>query len=163
MDCSLPGTSIHGILQTRILEWVAVPFCSRCLSDLLKNREFPSRPVVSTRHSHCHGLGSVPRQGTKDPASHGERPKQQNPNKQKPVKTKIPAMAAGLLGPCSSPSGALQPHHHTASFFSPQASARAIPSLGLFPVHPQANSYVSFPLRCNIFSSGRLSLTPPFK
>ena len=26
MDCSLPGCSIHGILQARILEWVAVPF-----------------------------------------------------------------------------------------------------------------------------------------
>jgi len=26
MDCSLPGSSVHGILQTRILEWVAVPF-----------------------------------------------------------------------------------------------------------------------------------------
>ena len=26
MDCSPPGSSIHGILQTRILEWVAIPF-----------------------------------------------------------------------------------------------------------------------------------------
>ena len=26
MDCSLPGFSVHGILQARILEWVAVPF-----------------------------------------------------------------------------------------------------------------------------------------
>ena len=26
MDYSLPGSSIHGILQARILEWVAVPF-----------------------------------------------------------------------------------------------------------------------------------------
>jgi len=25
MDCSPPGSSEHGILQTRILEWVAVP------------------------------------------------------------------------------------------------------------------------------------------
>ena len=25
MDCSLPGFSIHGILQARILEWVAIP------------------------------------------------------------------------------------------------------------------------------------------
>ena len=24
--CSLPGSSVHGILQARILEWVAVPF-----------------------------------------------------------------------------------------------------------------------------------------
>ena len=25
MDCSLPGSSVHGILQARILKWVAVP------------------------------------------------------------------------------------------------------------------------------------------
>ena len=25
MDCSLPGSSVCGILQTRILEWVAMP------------------------------------------------------------------------------------------------------------------------------------------
>ena len=33
MDCSLPGSSVHGILQARILEWVAVPF-SRVSSQL---------------------------------------------------------------------------------------------------------------------------------
>ena len=26
IDCSLPGSSVHGILQARILEWVAMPF-----------------------------------------------------------------------------------------------------------------------------------------
>ena len=25
-NCSLPGSSLHGIFQARILEWVAVPF-----------------------------------------------------------------------------------------------------------------------------------------
>ena len=25
MDCSLPGSSVHGILQARILKWVAFP------------------------------------------------------------------------------------------------------------------------------------------
>ena len=29
MDCSLPGSSIHGIFQTRILEWVAISFSRR--------------------------------------------------------------------------------------------------------------------------------------
>ena len=32
MDCSLPGSSVHGILQARILEWVAISF-SRDLPD----------------------------------------------------------------------------------------------------------------------------------
>ena len=26
MDCSLTGSSVHGILQARILEWVAISF-----------------------------------------------------------------------------------------------------------------------------------------
>ena len=26
MDYSPPGSSVHGILQARILEWVAIPF-----------------------------------------------------------------------------------------------------------------------------------------
>ena len=26
MDCSLPGSSVHGILQAKILEWVAISF-----------------------------------------------------------------------------------------------------------------------------------------
>ena len=26
MDCGPPGSSVHGILQARILEWVAIPF-----------------------------------------------------------------------------------------------------------------------------------------
>ena len=32
MDCSLPGSSVHGILQAIILKWVAVP-SSRDLPD----------------------------------------------------------------------------------------------------------------------------------
>ena len=32
MDCSLPGSSIHGIFQARILEWVAISF-SRYADD----------------------------------------------------------------------------------------------------------------------------------
>ena len=26
MDCSLPGSSVHGILQAIVLEWIAIPF-----------------------------------------------------------------------------------------------------------------------------------------
>ena len=29
MDCSLPGSSVHGILHARILEWVAMPSSGR--------------------------------------------------------------------------------------------------------------------------------------
>ena len=31
MDCSLPGFSVHGILQARTLEWVAISFSKKVL------------------------------------------------------------------------------------------------------------------------------------
>ena len=30
MDCSLPGSSIHGIFQARVLEWGAIAFSVQC-------------------------------------------------------------------------------------------------------------------------------------
>ena len=30
MDCSPPGSSVHGIFQTRVLEWGAIAFPSSC-------------------------------------------------------------------------------------------------------------------------------------
>ena len=33
MDCSLPGSSVHGILQARILEWFAVSFSRKLWLD----------------------------------------------------------------------------------------------------------------------------------
>ena len=30
VDCSPPGSSVHGILQARILEWVAMPLSRGC-------------------------------------------------------------------------------------------------------------------------------------
>ena len=29
MDCSLPGSSVHGILEAGVLEWVAISFSRR--------------------------------------------------------------------------------------------------------------------------------------
>ena len=40
IDCSLPGSSAHGILQARIPEWVAIPFSmtiSRCKKSVCQN------------------------------------------------------------------------------------------------------------------------------
>ena len=31
MDCTLPGSCIHGILQARVLEWVAIAFSIKSL------------------------------------------------------------------------------------------------------------------------------------
>ena len=43
MDCSLPGSSVHGIFQARVLEWVAISFSRR--SSRPKDRTWVSRIV----------------------------------------------------------------------------------------------------------------------
>ena len=78
MDGSLPGSSVHGILQARILQWVAIPF-SRDLPDLgieprflaLQADSLPSEPqrnpINAIKHnrtlSQC--LGKARNQGRK--------------------------------------------------------------------------------------------------
>jgi len=36
MDCSLPGSSIHGIFQARVLEWGAIAFSEKTVWEFLK-------------------------------------------------------------------------------------------------------------------------------
>ena len=36
MDCSLPGSFIHGILQARVLEWVAISFSRELVVSSIK-------------------------------------------------------------------------------------------------------------------------------
>ena len=38
MDCCLPGSSVHGILQARILEWVAISFSRGSANPKIKLR-----------------------------------------------------------------------------------------------------------------------------
>ena len=46
MDCSLPGSSIHGIFQARVLEWGATAFSILIINDLLYIKE--KRTVENT-------------------------------------------------------------------------------------------------------------------
>ena len=39
MDCSLPGSSVHGIFQARVLEWGAIVFSEGCKSWTIKKAE----------------------------------------------------------------------------------------------------------------------------
>ena len=39
MDCSLPGSSIHGIFQARVLEWVTTAFSMTKLHTILKSKD----------------------------------------------------------------------------------------------------------------------------
>ena len=65
MDCSPPGSSVHGILQARILEWVAMPSsrgssqprnqnfvsCDSCIAGGFFTTEPPGKPISSVQLS----------------------------------------------------------------------------------------------------------------
>ena len=60
MDCNTPDSSVHGILQARVLEWVAVSdgFCALEVVFPAEPAEFfssSSQYFLST----CYGLGTV--------------------------------------------------------------------------------------------------------
>ena len=52
MGCSLPGSSVHGILQARILEWVAISFFKWNSSAVIKK----NRDTKGTFHAK---MGSI--------------------------------------------------------------------------------------------------------
>ena len=76
MDCSLVGSSVHGIFQARILEWVAISFSSKMYSVQFSsvaqlcltlcdpmNRSTPGLPVYHQlpefTQTHAHGVGDA--------------------------------------------------------------------------------------------------------
>ena len=70
-DCSPPGSSVYGILQTRVLEWVAMPFSrasSQCkdkpgspaLQADSSLSEPPGKPQEVEEASPMTGLGGLP-------------------------------------------------------------------------------------------------------
>ena len=54
MDCSPPGSSIHGIFQARVLEWGAIAFSQTPVNG----REMSSLTLIS--YSNSYSLGSHP-------------------------------------------------------------------------------------------------------
>ena len=74
MDCSLPGSPVHGILQARILEWVVMPF-SRDLPDpgvepasfmspALAGGFFATRHTLTLWSADHHGKTTLPKDTT---------------------------------------------------------------------------------------------------
>ena len=45
MECSLPGSSIHGIFQARVLEWVAIAFYKQMVKKILNLINFKKHLV----------------------------------------------------------------------------------------------------------------------
>ena len=56
MDCSLPGSSVHGVLQARILKWVAISFCRGSSNPGIK----PMSPALQADSFPLSHLGSPP-------------------------------------------------------------------------------------------------------
>ena len=50
MECSLPGSSIHGIFQARVLEWGAIAFSVLSLPTVFKGKLDGVTPLVKTKH-----------------------------------------------------------------------------------------------------------------
>jgi len=51
MDCGLPGSSIHGIFQARVLEWGAIAFSDKwkgTFKNCIKSRKFLKIPYTFT-------------------------------------------------------------------------------------------------------------------
>ena len=56
MDCNPPGSSVQGILQARILEWVAVPFPQAIWSPALQAGSLLSESAGKPKNT---GVGSL--------------------------------------------------------------------------------------------------------
>ena len=53
MDCSLPGSSVHGIVQARVVEWGAIAFPTCGSLYMLILISWVSQPLPSTTVSTC--------------------------------------------------------------------------------------------------------------
>ena len=64
MGCSLPGSSVHGIFQAKVLEWVAIAFSEEksisMLFILLAMQTVHGGPMVGTPDSQCRSLSLIP-------------------------------------------------------------------------------------------------------
>ena len=63
MDCSLPGSSIHGIFQARVLEWGAIAFSKDVfkssyndLKFMVQNFNYVCTKLISSVIYNCHNL-----------------------------------------------------------------------------------------------------------
>ena len=68
MDCSLPGSSVHGILQARILEWAAFPFSRGSAQPRIETRSptlqadsLPAEPPGKTKKPRVGSLSLLQR------------------------------------------------------------------------------------------------------
>ena len=58
MDCSLPGSSVHGIFQARVLEWGATAFSRPLETGALIQRFITATLLLLSRFSHVRLLAT---------------------------------------------------------------------------------------------------------
>ena len=59
MDCSLPDSSVHGIFQARVVEWVAISFSNKILNFfvILSTEIYPiPGPFSYDSQTVCHDM-----------------------------------------------------------------------------------------------------------
>ena len=77
MDCSLPGSSVHGIFQARVLEWVAIAFSSehhKCLQILCSFDTVAHQAPLPMRFSRQEYWSGLPCPHPGDPPDPGIEP-----------------------------------------------------------------------------------------
>ena len=78
MACSLPGSSIHGISQARVLEWGAIAFSRALLYSPIKEDCGPSQVELVVKNSPANAgdtgdVGSIPGSGRSPGGGNGSR------------------------------------------------------------------------------------------
>ena len=71
IDSSLPGSSVHGIFQARVLEWVAIAFSAHPPYMFSKENLPVLLPEKTTTKNHAHGFALVTGQGHATPYPSG--------------------------------------------------------------------------------------------
>ena len=66
LDCSLPGSSVHGIFQARVLEWGAIAFSSLVSDPLQSHGLYPAR-FLCPWNSLGQNIGVPPSRGSSQP------------------------------------------------------------------------------------------------
>ena len=57
MDCSLPGSSVHGIFQARVLQWVAIAFSNHKLEE---HRYLENNDTTLLKMTYCQCVSDRP-------------------------------------------------------------------------------------------------------
>ena len=96
MDCSLPGSSVHGIFQARVLEWVAIALMFKILQARLCEPKYMYQELPDVQAGLRKGRGTK----IKLPTSVGSQKKQGNSRKTSPLSTKLKPLTVWITTNC---------------------------------------------------------------